>query len=500
MRNKPSVMTRRQERKLARRLNHQPKPNDKVMVPADQPPVLTHGERGDVQFAARACRGIESAFNSAARAGLTKLSTLKSRIVPQLVLLCEYVTTHANAQADVEAVDREIKARGEHMHHQRRISRRVRILLLVVLGLLDVLAYRSAVEVVFGTSDDLAGRIESLMLAMLSIGMIVMAAASGDRIRHWLDAKADEEARDNDPLPVRAPRRELTLGMVFACLTVLALWAGARLRLRSMEIDGNPVSAVIGVATMVFSALAALGAFVIELRWASELLDKRDRLVEGEKKSRQRMDQQHNICARLLANYQGGLTNASTMWDEYQPLWSSQIHACLERVHHARKRQPSIFHPLSASIDELVKKLIEADTSVLDPIAEITRLGLRTEDIKHAVDAEMQTRRDTRTGAPPMNANTAVGPTAHGPDIFSSANTTIDNAAEVPAADGRADFDTASSRAHDDAPTSNTPAAPIKNGGATVEAKTAALLAPTGLTSQTNTIATLNGQPVDSAT
>lgn len=149
-----------------------------------------------------------------------------------------------------------------------------------------------------------------------------------------------------------------------------------------------------------FSALAALCAFVIELRRASELLDKRDRLVEAERKSRRRMDQQHVTCARLMAEYEAGLAHVTTLWDEFQPLWSTQIHACLERVHQARKIQPRIFHPLSASVDELVKPMIEADTSLIDPFAEIERLELRTEDIDHAVETEMKSRRDTRAGAP----------------------------------------------------------------------------------------------------
>ena len=386
------TMSRRDERKLARQLSNQPKVVATTMISADAEPILTHGERRTVHVAALACRAVERRFNEAVTAAVSALSRKKPQIVAQRVIADELGKAHANTLNDLEILDDHVKGRGQHLHWQRRMSKRVRIALLVVLSLLDVLAYRGAVEVVFGTGNDLAGRAESLLLAMLSIGMILLSAASGEKVRHWLDMRAEEEAGLNDPLPIRGARRELIAGMAFAGLTGLALWAGATLRMRSMEVDGNPVSFTIGSATLVFSALAALGAFVIELRWASEILDKRDRLVDTEKLARRRMDQQHNICARLVGEYEADIARVTTLWGQYNPLWNAQINACLDRLHEARFSQPSVFHPLSASVDDLVRGMIEEHKELIDPVEEIAALKLRVDDIDAAVSAEVEAR------------------------------------------------------------------------------------------------------------
>ena len=353
-------MTRRQRRRVAHQLNNQPKARPDTIVADGSEPVLTNGERRVVQLAASACRGIEQAFNTAVGALLGVLAVLKAQLVAARTKYRELIAAYGVRVSELGAIDDAIKARGEHLHRQRRMSKRVRLGLLVGLSLLDVTAYRSAAEVVFATSDDLSGKIESFLLSLLSIGMIVAASVAGGRFRHWLDAKADEEAADNDPLVVRAARRELILGIVLAALTVIALWAGAMLRLRSMEIDGNPVSPLVMVATVVFSALAALGAFVIELVWANEMLDKRDRLVAAVRSADKKADRQADVCTHFEGQYRANLAKVTTLWGQYEPHWNTQVNECLAMIYHARKIQPGRFGALAASIDDLVCAILKS--------------------------------------------------------------------------------------------------------------------------------------------
>ena len=92
--------------------------------------------------------------------------------------------------------------------HGRHLPRVVRIALVVLLAVVDVAAYRAAVEVAFDTSDEWPAIIDSYLLGLLSLGMVVAAMFAAEQLKALHSARdhrlVDPETAVEDQLARRA--------------------------------------------------------------------------------------------------------------------------------------------------------------------------------------------------------------------------------------------------------------------------------------------------------
>lgn len=345
--------------------------------------VLTQLELADVHSAAVACRAVEHRYNSRVAKLLSRLARTADMLARVIAMTNRRAADHAQLSGTVAQIDQALAQDGLHLRSQRRMGRKVRCIAIGGLGVLDITAYRSAMELVFNTSDANAfGIVESVLLSMLSMGMVIAAAFCGASIRHYLDGKAYAESQLEGAITTKAARREaLTVGVPAGLIAVAAMIAGASLRLQVMQAVGTaPITTSTATAVTIISGLALLGAFFIELKWASDLLDKRDQLHRSEHQARRRLEAAERSAQDIQKKHRTTIEAVLHEWGVHQPTWEAQIDACAERIHAVRGRQTGVFTLVGASVRPVVADLVALGDARLnvDAIVRDRKLSFET--------------------------------------------------------------------------------------------------------------------------
>ena len=200
------------------------------------------------------------------------------------------------------------------------------------LGVLDVVAYMQAVEVMFNLHDDAMGRIEMVLLSMISIGMVVLSALAAHYLRRYhedleaLDALDDAEGRtrsvgegdeDDEVEEFEARNPNRTMASAFGVAALLALVAGAIMRVQG----SYPLLSVEALAMGIFSAIPMTAAAGIEYLGTSTLRHERDGLVNEQKKAARGM----KASVRTEAKYRKRWELVSLRWATIRPTVNVQI-------------------------------------------------------------------------------------------------------------------------------------------------------------------------------
>ncbi len=204
-----------------------------TLVPANEPPaVFTAAEDAELAEGHSAQRTIEAAFNQALSVRVAKFARrapdLERRKVSQLRLTTEAAAVDERRRR-AEASNRAMRDHGRHL------PRALRVVLIVLLAIVDVVAYRAAVEVAFDTSDQWPAIIDSVLAApLLSIGMVLAAMFSAERLDGLHDA-GDRRAIEPDHAAddaAHARRVWRQTGLPALACAVALLTAGAALRVK----------------------------------------------------------------------------------------------------------------------------------------------------------------------------------------------------------------------------------------------------------------------------
>jgi len=367
--------------------------------------ILTHLELADAHGTAIACRSVEQQHNKRAAAMIDKLANSADRIGRVIKDYVRRANDHIARTEELHRVDAILTADGLHMRGQRRMGRTVRWIAVIGLGVLDITAYRSAMEIVFNTSDEnFAGIVESYLLAMLSMGMVIAAAFCGASIRHYLDAKAHAEHQLEGAASAKATRREaLVTGVSAGAIAIVSMISGATMRLQGMQAaQPTPISSGTAMAVTIISGLALFGAFLVEMKWASEVLDKYDRLRHSERRTRRKLTAAEARLQPLQTVHRVTIERALNAWASFQPTWEAQIDSCTERVHRARGHQPAAFTLVGASVRATIEQLVAHGDTRMDVAAIIAERKLTFDDVVsplHALSPDMDEHMGAATPA-----------------------------------------------------------------------------------------------------
>lgn len=360
-----------------------------LLVPCDDPPAeFTPAEDAELAESYAAQRSIEADYNDALSRRLRRLG----KRAPQLERRKLQQLRNADDAADTDQRFRRAEQANQAMRdHGRHIAKPVRVLLVLMLALVDVAAYRAAVEVAFDTSDEWPHVIDSYLLALLSIGMVMAAMFAAEQLKALHSARdirlIDQRLAEHELAHARRVWRQVGIPALFAAVVLLS--AGAALRVNALY--GTP--GWFWIAVPAFSAAALVGAFFVEYKWASKALDERDDLERRSRRTRRRVDRSDRRLARVESDYRMRQADIEQLWSTYEPGWRIQLEMAAARVASARAAHPELFHPLARSVVAAVHARIAEGTTRRDPRESLDRLGL---DIDQVLTRAAQTHDDRR--------------------------------------------------------------------------------------------------------
>jgi hypothetical protein len=339
-----------------------------ALVPVGDPPaVFTPAEDAEVAEGHSSQRTIEANYHRSLRKQLRQLAKrapqLERRKVAQLRLADD-------ARESDQRVRRAAGSERAMRDHGRHLPRAVRVALVVLLAVVDVAAYRAAVEVAFDTSDEWPAIIDSYLLGLLSLGMVLAAMFAARQLKALHSARdhrlVDGETAVEDQQ--HAARVWRQAGVPALLSAVVLLGAGAALRVYALI----EVPDWFWLAIPAFSASALAGAFFVEYTWASKPLDERDDLERRARRAHGRLRRADRKLASVEGDYRMRQAAIEQLWSVYEPAWRVQMEMAAARIAAARAEHPELFHPLGPSVVE----------SVHDRIAR----GTTRRDAKHGLD------------------------------------------------------------------------------------------------------------------
>ena len=348
-----------------------------ALVPANDPPaVFTAAEDAELAEGHSAQRTIERSYNRALSGRVAKLARrapdLERRKVAQLRL-----TTEAGVIDDrrrrAEASNRAMRDHGRHLPRVLRVG------LVVLLAVVDVVAYRAAVEVAFDTSDQWPAIIDSYLLALLSIGMVLAAMFSAERLKALHDAtdrRAVEHGFATDDV-AHARRVWRQTGLPALACAFALLVAGAALRVNAL----GSTPGWFWLAVPAFSASALVGAFFVEYKWANRALDERDDLERSARKAQRRLRRADRRVAGSEGDYRRRQADIEQLWSRYEPEWRVQMEMTAARIAASRAQNPELFHPLGRSVVESVHERIARGTTRRDGRVGLEHLTLTVDQV-----------------------------------------------------------------------------------------------------------------------
>ena len=262
----------------------------------------------------------------------------------------------------------------------------VRVGLVVLLAVVDVVAYRAAVEVAFDTSDEWPAIIDSYLLALLSIGMVLAAMFAAEQLKALHDAtrspgrRARVRRRRRRPRPAGvAPDRPAGAGRARspcsspgAALRVNALggrrdgsgWPCRRSRPRrwsarsSSSTSGRTRRSTSATTSSAAPARPSAGCVAPTVAGAGAEGDYRQRQAEIEQ-----------------------------LWSLYEPEWRVQLEMAAARIAAARAENPELFHPLGRSVVESVHERIARGTTRRDGRVGLEHLTLTVDQVLERASA-----------------------------------------------------------------------------------------------------------------
>lgn len=348
-----------------------------LLVPcADPPAEFTPAEDAELAESYAAQRAIEADYNQALSRRLRRLGKrapdLERRKLQQLRV--------ADDAADADQRFRRAEQANQAMRdHGRHLRKPVRVVLVLILALVDVIAYRAAVEVAFDTSDEWPHVIDSYLLALLSIGMVMAAMFAAEQLKALHSARdirlVDPRLASDEVAHARRVWRQVGIPALLAAVVLLG--AGAALRVNALY--GTP--SWFWLAVPAFSAAALVGAFFVEYKWASKALDERDDLERRAHRARRQMNRADRRLAGVESSYRMGQADIEQLWSTYEPGWRIQLEMAAARVAAARAAHPELFHPLARSVVTSVHARIADGTTRRDPRESLDRLGLDIDQV-----------------------------------------------------------------------------------------------------------------------
>jgi hypothetical protein len=348
-----------------------------ALVPQSEPAaVFTPAEDAEVAEGHASQRTIEADYNRRLRTGLRRLAERAPQLERRKV---DQLRTADDAREADQRMRRAARSERAMRDHGRHLPRPVRVALVVLLAIVDVAAYRAAVEIAFDTSDEWPAIIDSYLLALLSLGMVLAAMFAAAQLKalhsvgdHRL---VDVETATADERHARRVWRQAGIPAVLSALMLLA--AGAGLRVYAL-ID---VPGWFWLAVPAFSASALVGAFFIEYTWASKPLDERDDLERRARRAQRRLRRADRKLASVEGDYRRRQAEIQQLWSVYEPAWRVQLEMAAARIAAARAEQPELFHPLGPSVVEAVHERIARGTTRRDAAGGIAGSQLDVDDV-----------------------------------------------------------------------------------------------------------------------
>ena len=290
--------------------------------------------------------------------------------------------------------------------HGRHLPRVVRVALVGLLAVVDVAAYRAAVEVAFDTSDEWPAIIDSYLLGLLSLGMVLAAMFAAEQL------KALHSVRDHrlvDPETAAADQQHAgrvwrQAGVPALLCAVGLLVAGAALRVYAL-VD---VPRWFWLAITAFSASALVGAFFVEYTWASKPLDERDDLEQRSRRVQRRLRRADRKLASVEGDYRMRQAEIEQLWSVYEPAWRVQMEMTAARIAAARAQHPELFHPLGQSVVESVHERIARGTTRRDAKRGLDELQLGVDLVLERATATHSMRWSSGLPAPVLPAAVLV--------------------------------------------------------------------------------------------
>lgn len=348
-----------------------------ALMPADDPPaVFTPAEDAEVAEGHSSQRTIEAAYNRKLTKRLRKLAEhapdLERRKVNQLHL--------ADDAHDVEQRWRRAEQAHRGMRdHGRHLPRPARVLLVLVLAVVDVIAYRAAVEVAFDTSDEWPAIVDSYLLALLSLGMVMAAMFAAEQLKALHTARdrriVDPDLANDEQQHAR--RVWFQAGLPALVCAIALLVAGSALRVNALALPPR----WFWVAVPAFSASAAVGAFFVEYKWASKALDERDDLERRSRRAQRHLRRADRKLAGSEGEFRMRESEIGQLWSTYEPSWRVQMEMAAARIATARAEHPELFHPLGRSVVESVHERIARGTTRRDAWSALAQLELTVEHV-----------------------------------------------------------------------------------------------------------------------
>jgi hypothetical protein len=377
-----------------------------ALPPAQQPPTpltlplqpdvhspFANNEEADRARAHAAQRSIESKHNRGVQKRLPRLGAWLVELYCLQLRLLERVDV---AEADHDRHTSFLVRHGAGAEAGRHMGKLVRLVLVLGLALIDVAAYRAAVEFVFDLHDDVAGRIESSILALLSGGMVIASAAFGERLAEYHAAMREDRGSGAGREPVgraAAARRELRhVGVPALVAAAALLLAGSAFRVQTM----GQVEWWTWIAVPLFTSAALVGAFLVEWRWADQILDERDQLEAVRRRSERRRDRAQKRAGRAEQKAMVLIVDLSTRRWIHEPNRTAQLELSASRVAQTRAERHDLFHPFGPSVTALMQAHQEESSTMLGVDGYLSEKGLTIEATLERARQEHERRRSLR--------------------------------------------------------------------------------------------------------
>jgi hypothetical protein len=337
-------------------------PRDAIaVVEHDETNHFTYDERRLMSETMAVVRGLEAQHNRRVAWGLRRLGRKRPRLVLAFAENLDATYAAAEAEAELASFDAHFRHDGVLARKPRRISSRARWAALIVLSVVDVAAYRAAVEMAFDTPGDLMGRVESSLLALLSLGMVLCAKTAAEQVRHLIDARSAAETGLASSLTYsRSHLDEFRwIGVPAIVGAFLLLLAGSVLRIQALD----PRPTWMYLVVPLFSSGALLGAFFIEQKWASAVGDRRDGLARVARCAVRRRRRTSRRAGRRERSYVVRQTRITMLWSRFAPAVQQQYDLAARSISQARANNPLYFHPLGPDVGELAISEMRAHPS-----------------------------------------------------------------------------------------------------------------------------------------
>lgn len=381
---------------------------DGPLVPLDGDAVFTTAEDGELAKAHAAQRVVEADFNRTLRKELSRLAASAPELVKRVVVRLDRLERVGEASARLERAKARCSTIADRARH---LPRWARLSLVLLLAVIDVVAYRAAILFVFDTDDEWYGVAESFLLALLSLGMVISAAHAADRLKAALQARAElDAATSNGHDAVRTSDQVLAelawprIGVPALIASALLLITGSILRVRAMSNQDWRLYIVVAL----FSAAAAVGAFFTEWKWGNDALDERDELERARRRTTHKLKRADRKAAAIEDRYRRDQNSIENLWSTFAPQWNVQMELAAARIAGARANHPKLFHPLSTSVIELVHARLDRASTRLDAATELERQGLTVTQVLARAEQEHTRRQNLIAAATTPQHGTAT--------------------------------------------------------------------------------------------